>query len=249
MLNIHTKGSYYHMAKLRNSIITQILDYLEYGDFCLEDFDVQFPDDSSTLAKLTFKALSKYSFVLDETSSGGKIGSVLASMGEGSGKKVIRTIEKPGEYKNHEVRIHDNIDSAIRCVSDWVVSIRDDLVNSRASVRSTIDELTENFQNSIDENITDPESYFELKEEDELKARLDELQARVSDLESRLEILPEDTKKLQRVIDKGKSDLKIYPKGVWYKTVGTKLLKTMKEILKTKEGREFLADITKNLLP
>lgn len=66
------------MPQLRNSIITQILDYLEYGDFCVEDFDVQFPDDSSTLAQITFKALPKYNFILDETYPSGAIGSALA---------------------------------------------------------------------------------------------------------------------------------------------------------------------------
>lgn len=235
------------MSKLRNSIITKILDYLEYGDFCLEDFDTQFPDDSSTLVQLTFKALPKYSFVLDETYSGGPLVSVLAATGQGNSKKVIRTIEQPGEYKNHETRIHDDIHSAISRVSDWVFSIRDDLVNSRASVRS-IDEVTKNFQSSIDENIKDQESYFEPIEEDDLKSKLNELQERVAELESRFEISPEDTKKIQRVIDKGKSDLKVYPKGVWYKTVGTKLLKTMKEILNSKESREVLADLAKKLL-
>jgi hemoglobin-like flavoprotein len=236
------------MPKLRNSIITQILDYLEYGDFCVEDFDAQFPDDSNILAQITFKALPKYSFVLDETYPGGAIASSLAITRQGNSKRVIRTIEKPGEYKNHEQKTHDSIDSAIRRVSDWVVSIRDDLIHSRATLRSTIDELTENFQKSIDENINDPESYFEESEEGDIKRKLDELQARVSELESKLDISPEDTKKIQRVIDKSKSDLKVYPKGVWYKTVGTKLLKVMKEVLKTKEGRELLTDMAKKLL-
>ena len=236
------------MPKLRNSIITQILDYLEYGDFCVEDFDVQFSDDSTVLAKITFKALPKYSFELDEIYSGGAIGSVLAATGQGNSKKVIRTIEKPGEYKNHEKIIHDDIDSAIRRVSDWVVSIRDDLIHSRVTLRSTIDELTENFQKSIDENINNPESYFEESEEDGIKRKLDELQARVTELESKLDLKPEETKKIRQVIDKSISDLKVYPKGVWYKTAGTKLLKVMKEVLKTKEGRELLTDLAKKLL-
>ena len=236
------------MPKLRNSIITQILDYLEYGDFCVEDFDTLFPDNSTTLAQITFKALPKYSFVLDETYSGNALAYALAAAGQGNAKKIIRTIEKPGEYKNHEERTHDDIDSAIRRVSDWVVSIRDDLIHSRATLRTTIDELTENFQKSIDENINDPESYFEKSEEDEIKRKLDELQSRVSELESKLDISPEDTKKIQRVIDKSKSDLNVYPKGVWYKTAGTKLLKVMKEVLKTEQGREILTEIAKNLL-
>lgn len=54
--------------------------------------------------------------------------------------------------------------------------------------------------------------------------------------------------KIQTVIDKSKSDLKIYPKGVWYKTAGTKIIRVMKEVLSTKEGREILSDVAKKLL-
>lgn len=236
------------MSTLRNSVINKIIDYLEYGDFCVEDFDSQFPDDSTVLAQITFKALPKYTFVLDETYSGGSIGSALAVMGQGNAKRVIRTIEKPGTYKNHETRTHEDIDSAISRISDWVRSIRDDLINSRATLRSTIDELTENFQKSIDENIDDPESYFENHEEDAIKSKLDELHKRVSELEEKLGFTPEETKKIEKTIEKSKADLKVYPKGVWYKTAGTKLLTVMKGILKSKEGREILTDLAKKLL-
>ncbi|GAB3041860.1 hypothetical protein GCM10027285_29430 [Oleiagrimonas citrea] len=236
------------MPTLRNSVINKIINYLEHGDFCVEDFDSQFPDNSTVLARITFKALPKYTFVLDETYSTGSIGATLAVMGQGNAKKIIRTIEKPGTYKNNETRKHEDIDSAISRVSDWVRSIRDDLINSRATLCSTIDELTDNFQKSIDENIDDPESYFESHEEDAIKSKLDELHKRVSELEEKLGFTPEETRKIEKAIEKGKSDLKVYPKGVWYKTAGTKLLTVMKGILKSKEGREILTDLAKKLL-
>ncbi len=236
------------MSKLKNSIITQILDNLEYGDFCLEDFDTQFPSDSTTLAQITFKALPKYNFILDETYSGGAMGSVLAATGQGSGKKVIRTTVRPGEYKNNESQIHDGINFAISSVSKWVGNIREDLVNSKAAVRSAIDELTEEFQKGIDENISDQEAFFDENEKDDLEAKLDDLLTRVTELESKLDFSSEDSKKLQTVIDKGKTDLKFYPKGVWYKTTGTKLLKVMKEIMKSKEGREILTGMAQKFL-
>jgi len=179
----------------------------------VEDFDSQFPDDSAVLAKITFKALPKYTFVLDETYAVGSLGPALAAMGQGDAKKVIRTVEKPGAYKNHESRTHDDIDSAISRIPDWVGSIRDDLINSRVTLRPTIDELTDNFQKSIDENIDDPESYFESHEEDAIRSKLDELHQRISDLEEKLGFTPEETKKIEDAIEKSKSDLKVYPKG------------------------------------
>lgn len=237
------------MPKLRNSIITKILNHLEYGDFCLEDFDIQFPDNSSVLAEITFKALPKYSFTIDETDPDG-VGGILgaALVAKRNTQKVIRTIEKPGEYKNNEDRTHGDINSAINRVSGWVCNIREDLIHSKSTIRATIDELTENFQKTIDESIDNPSSYFEENEIDNLRQKLDELQARVSELESKFNISSEETIKIQKVIDKSKSDLEIYPRGVWYKTAGTKIIKIMKEVLGTKEGREILSDIAKKLL-
>ena len=236
------------MSNLKNSVIAQVLDYLEYGDFCTEDFDVKFPDSGDKLAKIVFKSMPQYSFILDETLSGGTMATMLLITGQSNGKKVIRTIEEPGGYKNTEITIHDGIDSAVQRVSSWVRNIREDIINSRALIRATIDDLTDAFQESMDESIDEPESYFDENEKDELTKKLDELQARVSDIESQLDISPEETAKIQKVIEKSKSNLKVYPKGVWYKTTGTKIIKVMTGILKTSEGRKFIADMTKKLL-
>lgn len=238
------------MAKLRNTIINQILVNLEMGYFLVEDFDIQFPDNSSILAEIIFKALPQYKFILDEASpSRGPIGHALALTGQASEtNKVLRTRVQPGEYKNSENEKHENINSAVQSVSDWVHNIHEDIINSKINVTSTIDEFTEDFLKKVDENIDNPESYFEKNEEDELKQKLDELQARVSELESKLNISPDDTKKIKEVIDKSKTDLKVYPKGVWYKTAGTKIIRVIKEVLKSKEGREILSDLAKKFI-
>lgn len=237
------------MPKLRNTIINRILNCLEYGVFCREDFNIEFPDDSSTLAIITFKALPKYNLHIDEGHSAGAISTILSPTNQNHSKKLIRTIEKPGEYKNHEVRSHDDIDSAISRVITWVNNIREDIIHSRTAIdESNLDEMVENLQKNIDEKITDPESYFDKNEEDELKKKLDELLKRVSELESKFNIPEKDVKKIQDAVESSKADIKIYPKGVWYKTAGNKILKIMKAVIGTKEGREVLADIAKKLI-
>jgi len=59
------------MPNLKNSIISEILNNLNYGDFCREDFTTHFPDGSSTLAKLVFSSLPKYEFEIEEHVTGG----------------------------------------------------------------------------------------------------------------------------------------------------------------------------------
>lgn len=192
--------------------------------------------------------LPKYSFILDETYPGGTIGSALALTGRNNIKRVIRTTESPGEYKNHDSRTHETIDSAIRRISEWVGNIREDLVHSKTTGPTAVDDFTKAFQDRIDESVTDPESYFDEHEVDEINKKLDELQTRVLELEEKLNISPEETKRVEKAIEKSKSDLHVYPKGVWYKTSGTKIIKILKAILKTKEGREFISEMAKKLL-
>lgn len=237
------------MPNLKNSIISEIMNNLNYGDFCREDFTTQFPDGSSTLAKLVFSALPKYKFEIEEhITSGNNFALALMHQAEPERKKVIRTIESPGDYRNDEYHTHSNISDAVNRVTNWVRNIREDLIHSKDAVRTTIDDITAEFQSSIDENIENPEQYFQDQEKIDLIAKLDELQKRVESIESEMGIDPKQAKAIETAIEKSKADVDLYPKGVWYKTAGTKLIKLLKEALKTKEGREIASDIIKKLI-
>lgn len=237
------------MPNLKNSIISEILNNLNYGDFCREDFTTHFPDGSSTLAKLVFSSLPKYEFEIEEHVTGGNSFAVaLMQQPEPERKKVIRTIESPGDYRNNEYHTHNDISDAVDRVTYWVKNIREDLIHSKDAVRTTIDDITAEFQSSIDENIENPEQYFQDQEKIDLIAKLDELQKRVGSLEAEMGIDPKQAKVIETAIEKSKADVDLYPKGVWYKTAGTKLMKLLKEALKTKEGREIASDIIKRLI-
>ncbi len=237
------------MPNLKNSIIAEILNNLNYGDFCREDFTVEFPDESSELAVIFFTALPKYSFRIEEHYiDGNRFASVLASMQESEAKKVIRTIESPGDYRNDEKHNHQSIKPAVDRVVNWVENIREDLIHSRDAVRATIDDATAEFQSSIDESIDNPGEYFKDQEKEALISKLNELQKRVESLEAEMGIDPSKVAAIEQAIEKSKTDIEVYPKGVWYKTAGTKLMKLLKETLKTKEGRELAADIIKKLV-
>ena len=237
------------MPNLKNSIISEILNNLNYGDFCREDFTTHFPDGSSTLAKLIFSALPKYEFEIEEHVTGGnRFAVALMQQPEQEPKKVIRTIESPGDYRNDEYHTHSDISYAVDRVTNWVRNIREDLIHSKDAVSTTIDDLTAEFQSSIDENVENPEQYFKDQEKIDLIAKLDELQKRVESLEAEMGIDPKQAKEIETAIEKSKADVDLYPKGVWYRTAGTKLMKLLKEALKTKEGREIASDIIKKLI-
>lgn len=232
------------MPKLRNTIINEILQNLNNNDFCVEDFEVKFPDDSSTLASITFVACPKYSFEIAEEHNGFL---AVAAM-VGNVKKVLQTIEQPGEYKNFEKRNHESINSCISRISHWVKNIREDLLYSKHSAQGEVDELTENLRKQINENVKDPESFFDEQEKEDIKNKLDELQAKIRELEKRFNFPEEEIKKVETAIEKSKNDINVYPKGIWYKTAGNKVINALKGVLKTKEGREALIEVMKKLL-
>ncbi len=237
------------MPNLKYSIISEILNNLNYGDFCREDFTTDFPDGSSELAKLVFSSMPKYEFEIEEHVTGGnRFAVALIQKPEPERKKVFRTIESPGDYRNNEYHTYSDISDAVNRVTNWVRNIREDLIHSRDAVRTTIDDMTAELQSSIDENIENPEQYFQGQEKIDLISKLDELQKRVESLEAEMGIDPKQAKAIETAIEKSKADVDFYPKGVWYKTARTKLMKLLKEALKTQEGREIASDTIKRLI-
>lgn len=234
------------MANLKSAIITTIISNLDSDEFCRDDFDVDFPGGSSTLAEIFFRAAPRYSFIIDESYEGNKV-AIAISLQDSSYKKVLRTTESPGDYRNDEIHVHSDIWSAVSRIPVWVKNVREDLIHSREVVGTDVDELVNEFQENIDENIDDQDEYFKEDEKDALVQKLNELQKRVSKLEEELRLDPKDTEEIERAIEKSKSDMAVYPKGVWYKTFGTKLIKLLRQALNTKEGREIAVDITKKL--
>lgn len=237
------------MPNLKNSIISEILNNLDHEDFCREDFTTDFPEKSSTLAKLVFSAMPKYEFEIEEHITGGNVfAAALMHHQETERKKVIRTIESPGDYRNDEYHTHNDISGAISRVTKWISNIREDLIHSKDTVSTNIDDITAEFQSNIDDNIKNPEQYFQEQEKIDLIAKLDELQKRVEALETEKDIDSKQAKALETAIEKSKVDVDLYPKGVWYKTAGNKLFKLFKETLKTQEGRKLALDMIQKLI-
>lgn len=127
---------------------------------------------------------------MDEAYTGGAIGAALALSGE-SRKRIIRTIEAPGDYKNSEVHIHEQIDSAIERIASWVRNVREELVHSKSALRVPDIDLINDLESSFEKGVPDPEAFFGEDEEKEISRKIDELSRRVSELEEKLSISPE----------------------------------------------------------
>ncbi len=96
------------MPKLREFVIRQIMDELFHSGFDMEKFDISFPEDldSDKLACIFFKSYPEYSFNIEEYNLSDQ---KLSERERG----ILKTDEKPGDYKMHEIKLHSNIDDCI----------------------------------------------------------------------------------------------------------------------------------------
>jgi chromosome segregation ATPase len=237
------------MPKLKNSVISEVLNNLNCSGFTQEDFTVDVSDASSAFAKIYFSSMPKYQFEIEEHVEGRNysIGVILQKQ-ESELTKVIRTIETPGDYLNTEYHTVNSISGAINRIPTWVQNIQEDLIHSKNIQKTKVDDTIAELHSSIDDSIENQEDYFQETEKESLIAKLNELQARVESLEEKMDIDPKQIKHIESAIEKTKNDVDLYPKGVWYKTSATKLFKLIKDVLKTSEGREIATDVIKKLM-
>jgi flagellar motility protein MotE (MotC chaperone) len=238
------------MSMLKESVIAEVKTYIEVGDhYCLDDFVISTPDNSSLLLEVKFRPFPSYSFKLTEEKPE-RVHSILDMHLPrfDDDTYIIKTIEVPGDYKTQESHAHKNISEAITRILKWTDNVREGLVSKRnlSSLSSEEEgDIVEDLYNNIDDNIKDPEAYFTSEETLQLETKLDRIEERLSELESKFSIREEQSEEVKRVITQGKADLKLYPKGVWYKTAGTKISKCLKAILDTPEKRKELVDLVK----
>ncbi|MCE5163774.1 Uncharacterised protein [Plesiomonas shigelloides] len=235
------------MSILKDTVKSLIIHNLNSNDFCREDFTIEFPDKGSTLAKIIFTAKPTFHFNINEVSPSPFRQSLNANRSVETEDKIVCSIS-PGDYKNIEQKTHPDLSVAIYSISTWLSNIKTELINSRNSNHIEIDEITKSLQESIEAGISNPDSYFTKQEADALKEKLNELQKRIDILENQENISRENKDVIDKAIIKTKNDIDLYPKGVWYRTAGNKIINAMKEILKTQEGRTALLELTRKLL-
>ena len=74
------------------------------------------------------------------------------------------------------------------------------------------------------------------------------LQKRVDELEKKYNLSEKDAQNVKDAISSSKSDITIYPKGIWYRTAGNKVINALRAALKDRDVRDVLLEVTKKLL-
>lgn len=225
------------MAQIRNTKIQDIYFSIQASRFfSLDDFRVEFPDTGNILARISFRASSKYSFSIEENTVSNGIFDIQLTMANKKREMVLQTIEKPGNSKNIEKYNHESLDSCINKISSWLYNLDEDLKNELNFTE--IEDVTniEEFEKKLNEQFPDENEKFTNDEKESLKEKLNELQERIEKLEQN-----SNTEKQIEILKQSKNELEKYPKKAWW-------LKFYNRFNGVNKGLHLLNDIGDNIL-
>jgi hypothetical protein len=203
------------MPQIRNTKIQNIYNSIKkFTIFSINDFKIDFPDNGSILVHISFRASSKYSFIIHE-----KDNTSILNIGNQKRDIILETIEKPGDSKNQEQHEHKSFDNCIDRIHFWLRHLDEDLRNE-FNFESNIQDISniEKFEKKLNEKFTDENEKFTKKEKENLIITINNHQKRIEQLEQN-----KDTKEQIQILETSKNELETYPKKAWYLKIYNKL--------------------------
>jgi len=203
------------VAQIRNVKIQDIKDKINESKlFSLNDFKFEFPDNGDIIAKIVFRGLNRYSFIIKETFVKNENDSNAFSVLNFRSQKIKRTwqtIAIPGKVKIEERVENDDIDICIHSISSWLYNLDEDLKNEFNFEDIEAFQNIDEFEKRLNKNFPDENEKFTHQEKEDLTQKLQELQERIEKLEQN-----NDTKKQIEIIEQSKIEIEQYPKKAWW---------------------------------
>ena len=241
------------MSQLTPSAIRQIQDALSSSSFALADFNINLPESGSYLLQIVFRHREGYEFKVFETKQKSKVKTSMgiASFGptreEVSEYTALFTRETPGSFKLQDQIEIDEFDEVVERIPKWCQNVKNNL--AIIPVQSdTFTELRDVLEEQIEEcNWTD-EEHFSSDEIERLNTKLDELSARFDNMLQENRLTQKDIDQIKREVAEIKGNARSFPKKVWARVTGNKLIEIMSNFARSQEGRQLIAESIKRLI-
>ena len=235
------------MSQLKPSFVSAIKAAIEKSRFTVDDFIFEFPKSGKTLVRITFSYKQEYMLALTEETKREQV-----TIEEGYGfasrsTKRSQTVEEtlftiratPGYFKTETVYEIENLGKLIEELPKWCENIRSDLY-ALAPKPDPLATLREELQRNLDKLVDKPDDYFNAEELEVVDNRFDKLLSEVANLREQYSITKQQLDSMQKEFEEFKSSARAYPKGVWAKITGNKLVKATGQLFNSPEGRAFL---------
>lgn len=197
------------MPKLRNSYLRQIRDILDSTRFTSADFEVELLDSEeseTSLVYIKFLADPEYEFEISQIPKG-----------------LLRVDCRPGrQYVDESINM-ESIPNCLNHIAVWCDSIREELGSGDILDRE-LESMRTELQDQIDEHIKSTSSHFTKDEIASIRESLARMAEELEDLKERADEGEEIIEEMRRDISGLMDDLESYPKYIWLRTAGNKLL-------------------------
>jgi|APLak6261664116_1056043.scaffolds.fasta_scaffold21261_1 hypothetical protein len=235
------------MSQLKPSFVSEIQAAIEKSRFTLNDFNLEFPNSGTTLAIITFLYKPEYMLVLTEETKREKVtveekfsfGMPSTSRSHSVEEKVFTIRATPGRFKTVTTHEINGLGQLLEELPKWCENIRSDLYVLAPKV-DPLATLREELQKKIDSLIDKPDEFFREEELKIVDDRFDQLLAEVVNLKEQYSLTKQQLDSMQKEFEEFKKSARAYPKGLWAKITGNKLIKTAGQIVNSPEGRTFL---------
>jgi hypothetical protein len=235
------------MSQLKPSFVNEIKAVIEKSRFTVDDFSFELPKSGKVLAKITFLYKPEYMLTLTEETKREQVtieekfgyASPSTSRSHTMQETVVTIRATPGRFKTEVTYKIDSLEELLEELPKWCENIRSDLYALAPKI-DPLATLREELQRNLDTLVNKPDEYFNDEELKVVDSRFDQLLAEVTNLREQYSLTKQQLDSMQKEFEEFKSSARAYPKGLWAKITGNKLVKTTGQIINSPEGRTFL---------
>ena len=141
----------------------------------------------------------------------------------------------------------DEFDEVMERITKWCQNVRDNLAIIPVE-SDTFTELREAIEEQIEECRWSNDERFSSNEIERLNSKLDELSARFDNMLQENRLTQKDIDQIKREIAEIKGNAKSFPKKIWARVTGNKLIEIMSNFARSQEGRQLIAENIKRLI-
>lgn len=218
------------MTQLRETTKRKILAALEKSHFTASAYSVEYDHDATAFLTITFLPNKSFVFVASESYAG------------------ISSSEAPGQHKiTGESFKHASLDECLKSIAPWAARILEDY-RANNPIIDEFESLRRSLSEQIEKHITDESAHFSPEEVVAIRAKLDELSTKLSEVTEKTAEQEKQLRDAQQELKALKQDAEVFPKGVWYRMAGSRVLNIIRRAATSKEGREFALEAAKKIL-
>lgn len=218
------------MINLRETTKRRVLATLEKSHFTAASYEIQYSIEASEFLRITFLPNKNFYFEATE-----RFGS-------------FRSEESPGILKlDSETFDHKTLDECLKAIAPWSARILEEY----RTLNPIVDEfetLKRSIAEQIEQHVADESTHFTREEADAICAKLDELVAKLAELTDKSTDQERQLRDAQNELKTLKGDLELFPRGVWLRMAGGKVVGLIKKVATSKESRELALAAAKKLL-